>query len=222
MPRKATLTFDNGPYVGGTDRMLDILGERGVRATFFFVGQRLADGQNRALARRAHAEGHWIGHHTMRHIVPLGMSGDADHVRKEIAEADEAVREFAHPDKFFRPPGKASLGPHLLSRKAVDYCAAHGHTVVTWNDIPRDGIEPRDGWVGRALQSIGQRDWTVTILHDHHLAVAMDNFAAFIDRALDGGALFVQDFPDDVLPIRRGEIRQPIAEFATDTPVASH
>ena len=215
MQRKVTLTFDNGPYVGATDRLLDILGERNIKATFFLVGQRLLEEGTQDLARRTKAEGHWIGHHSMRHLVPLGWSEDPDHTRKEVAEADEAVREFAHPNKFFRPPGKASLGPHLLSKSALDYCMANGHTIVTWNDIPRDGVEPYHEWVDRALLSVRKNAWTVPVLHDHHLVKAMSNLSRFLDQAMDEGATFVQEFPDEVIPLYRGEIRQPAETFAT-------
>lgn len=211
---KITLTFDNGPYVGATDRLLDILGKHDVKATFFLVGNRLLEPGTKELARRAKAEGHWIGHHTMRHLVPLGMSEDPNHVQTEIAEADAIVAEFAHPNKFFRPPAKAYFGPHMISKAGLDYCVAHGHTIVTWNDIPRDGVEPRNGWVERLMQSIRTRDWTVTILHDHHLGVAMENFADFMDRAKGEGFTFVQDLPDEVLPLYRGEIRHPVETFA--------
>src|SRR3712207_8879193 len=59
MPR-LTLTFDNGPWLGATEAVLDILAERSVRATFFVVGERLKALGGRALAERARAAGHWI------------------------------------------------------------------------------------------------------------------------------------------------------------------
>ena len=217
MPRKVSLTFDNGPFVGATERLLDIMGKRGIHATFFFVGERLADPANRELARQVQVAGHWIGHHSMRHIIPLGMSEDPDHVEKEIAEADRAVAEFAHPDKFFRPPGKASLGPHLLSQAALDYCMAHRHTIVTWTTIPRDGVDPREAWVERAMGAFHEQEWMVPVLHDHHLGVAMQNFENFVDRVIDEGGVFVQEFPHEVLPLLRGDIRQPAEQFATIT-----
>ena len=37
-----TLTFDNGPEPGVTPRVLDILGERGIKTTFFVIGEKLA------------------------------------------------------------------------------------------------------------------------------------------------------------------------------------
>ena len=51
-----------------TPRVLDVLGERGVKATFFVVGEQLRE--HRELAERAAAEGHWIGNHTFTHPRP--------------------------------------------------------------------------------------------------------------------------------------------------------
>src|ERR1700752_5263230 len=56
-----TLSFDNGPEPGVTPLVLDVLAERGIRTTFFVIGEKLSDGERRKLAARAHDEGHWIG-----------------------------------------------------------------------------------------------------------------------------------------------------------------
>jgi hypothetical protein len=55
-----TLTFDNGPEPSVTPRVLDVLARRGVRTTFFVIGNKLLSSDARACAERAHAEGHWI------------------------------------------------------------------------------------------------------------------------------------------------------------------
>ncbi|MGA3247352.1 MAG: polysaccharide deacetylase family protein, partial [Paraburkholderia sp.] len=47
--RKLTLTFDNGPTPGVTDKVLDILARRNLRATFMVVGQNLFDPSSAAL-----------------------------------------------------------------------------------------------------------------------------------------------------------------------------
>ena len=62
---KITLSFDNGPEPQITDHVLDVLGAEGVRSTFFVIGQKLADPERRVRAERAHAEGHWIGNHSL-------------------------------------------------------------------------------------------------------------------------------------------------------------
>ena len=59
------LTFDDGPNEDTTPRVLDILRDKGVKATFFLVGreaERLPD-----LVRRLSDEGHAIGNHTYSH-----------------------------------------------------------------------------------------------------------------------------------------------------------
>ena len=48
-----TLTFDNGPEPGVTPRVLDVLGERGIKTTFFVIGKKLIEPQRRGLAARA-------------------------------------------------------------------------------------------------------------------------------------------------------------------------
>jgi peptidoglycan/xylan/chitin deacetylase (PgdA/CDA1 family) len=55
--RMLTLTFDNGPIPGITDRPLDVLAERWIAASFFVVGSRLRAPGGRDLARRAVEEG---------------------------------------------------------------------------------------------------------------------------------------------------------------------
>ncbi len=60
------LTFDDGPDPQYTPRILDILSEKGAKATFFIVG---ANGTlHRDLLKRIYAEGHDLGNHTFTHI----------------------------------------------------------------------------------------------------------------------------------------------------------
>ena len=190
-----TLTFDNGPDPAATPRVLDILAERGLKATFFVVGEQLDE--HRALAERAHAEGHWIGNHTRSHPRPLGAS---PRVRHEIEGVD--LGELAHPDKLFRPSGAGGdLEPGLLNDEAVGILTTGGYTCVLWNAVPRDWEDP-DGWVDRALEQCASRDWTLLVLHDVRDAAAA-RLEAFLDR-LD--ATVRQDFPRACVPIRRGRI----------------
>ena len=64
-PGKVALTFDDGPSPDWTPQVLDILKEKGVKASFFIVGQ---NGEsNPGLLKRIFAEGHEIGNHTFTH-----------------------------------------------------------------------------------------------------------------------------------------------------------
>src|SRR5215210_3702844 len=131
-----TLTFDNGPEPAVTPRVLDILGNAGILATFFVLGSKLAEPERRGIAKRAFAEGHWIGNHTKTHTVPLGRVTDSATVITEIVETQSMIDELSHPDRLFRPfGGGGELGPHLLNAAAVEVLKNEKMTCVLWNAI---------------------------------------------------------------------------------------
>ena len=83
------LTFDDGPTVGNTDRLLDILDQYGVKATFFLLGKNVtADPQAVALIK---AKGHEIGNHTYSHkdLTRLSLS----QVQQQLISAADAIEE---------------------------------------------------------------------------------------------------------------------------------
>src|SRR5579862_239400 len=203
-----TLTFDNGPTVGITDQVLEILSARRIQATFFVVGERVQTPAGLALAARAHSEGHWIGNHSLTHSVPLGEKPDAEYARREIEETQKLIGELAHVDKLFRPMGGGGLiGPHLLSRAALQLLQTGKYTCVLWSSVPGDWKD-RDGWVERCISDVAGRDWTVVVLHDIENA-SLSRLPEFLDRLNSLGFEFRQDFPEDILITRRGESISP-------------
>jgi peptidoglycan-N-acetylglucosamine deacetylase len=203
MPFNITLTFDNGPEPDVTPYVLDVLRQSEIRATFFVLGTKLAAKGGRTLAERAVAEGHWIGNHTYSHSVPLGEADDAGVLDAEIGRTQDLIGDLAHPDRFFRPFGRGgSIGPHLLSRDAIDYLQRGKYTCVLWNAIPRDWNDA-DGWVARALDQARAQPHSLMVLHDLPSG-AMKNLKRFIDEARALGATFVQVFPEDCVLIRAG------------------
>jgi len=210
-----TLTFDNGPEPGVTPRVLDILGERGIRTTFFVIGEKLADPERRRLAVRAHDARHWIGNHTFTHSIPLGQQRDAGTAQNEIGRTQAAIGDLAHQDRWFRPfGGGGNLDDRLLKPSVVDYLVRNRHSCVLWNAIPRDWNDP-DGWADRALDQCRSQPWTLMVLHDLPSG-AMDHLESFLDRAERSGARFRQDFPPECVPIRAGEIVLPIKSYISN------
>lgn len=200
---KLTLTFDNGPEPEVTPLVLDVLRRQGIKSTFFVLGNKLALPGRRALAERCKVEGHWIGNHTYSHGVSLGERTEADAPRAEIGRTEELVGDLAHPDKFFRPNGGGGkLGPHLLSPRARDYLSERNYSVVLWNSIPEDWKDA-EGWVARGLQQIQAQPWSLMVLHDLPTG-AMNHLESFIERAKGLGAQFVQEFPPECVPLKRG------------------
>lgn len=83
-PKTVALTFDDGPNRKYTGSLLDGLKERGVKVSFFLIGECI-DG-NEALVRRMKEDGHLIGVHCLHH---------RDLTREETSKAYEQIRETA-------------------------------------------------------------------------------------------------------------------------------
>jgi peptidoglycan/xylan/chitin deacetylase (PgdA/CDA1 family) len=206
---EVTLTFDNGPDAEVTPGVLGALARRGIRATFFVVGERLRDRAARACAERARGEGHRVGNHTLTHAGPLGGRSDAV---AEIAGCEALLGGLADVERLFRPVGGGgALGPHLLSRAARDHLAANAYTVVLWNAVPGDWRDP-EGWVGTALAQCGAQPHALVVLHDI-ASGAMRHLDRFLGAASDRGARFRADFPEGCVPMRRGLARPELDAF---------
>jgi peptidoglycan/xylan/chitin deacetylase (PgdA/CDA1 family) len=207
-----TLSFDNGPEPEVTPHVLDILGKHGIKASFFVIGEKLADPERRRLSARAHEEGHWIGNHTYTHTVPLGQQRDPAAALHEIARTQDLIGDLAHPKRWFRPfGGGGHLDDRLLKPSVVDYLCRGGYSCVLWNSVPRDWDDP-EGWTDRALAQCRAQAWSLMVLHDLPTG-AMRHLEGFIERAGAAGARFHQEFPPDCVPIRAGEIALPIKPY---------
>jgi nucleoside-diphosphate-sugar epimerase/peptidoglycan/xylan/chitin deacetylase (PgdA/CDA1 family) len=118
------LTIDDGPDPVHTPRILDILRDHAVRATFFVVGG--AAEQYPGIVMRMKKEGHEIGSHSYSHphFQRLSWLGAIREIRMTQWVLDRILGEEC---KLFRPPhGKLSL------RSLIPAWAA-GQQVVMWN-----------------------------------------------------------------------------------------
>jgi peptidoglycan-N-acetylglucosamine deacetylase len=206
--RRVTLTFDNGPTPGVTERVLDILGEAQILSTFFVIGRKLDDAAAAGLMKQAHSAGHWIGNHTLSHMVAFGDRVEAAYAVEEIDGAQQRIGRFAHPEKLFRPYGNSGrLGPHLLSRAALDHLLARNFKTVIWNNLPEDWRDP-DGWVESCIAQVLAQDWSVVVLHDIENA-CLARLGELLRRLHDLGVIYEQDFPDVVTLTRAGRLVGP-------------
>lgn len=132
-PGEIALTFDDGPNPAWTPRLLDVLAEHDVRATFFLLGG-FAQAQPE-LVRRIAAEGHLIGNHSWSH--PHLSRTSADKVREELLHTSTVLEQITGaPVEFFRPPFGAR-------RPAVFRIARElGLKLTLWNAMTSDWSEP--------------------------------------------------------------------------------
>lgn len=158
-PKELVLTFDDGPWPGTTDRVLDALKRECVRATFFVLGRSAA--ANPGLVRRELAEGHTVGHHTYGHPLLNRMSlaaADAE-IARGVAAVERAARGGASATPatpFFRFPGFAA-SPPLLERLAARRMVVFGADLWAsdWNPMsPGQELKLILGRLGEAGRGI--------------------------------------------------------------------
>lgn len=153
------LTFDDGPHPEITPRLLDLLAEHELKATFFVVGREAE--QHPDLIARMVREGHDIGHHSWTHSEPAGTS--AAMLLSEIEQTNELlwVQAGVIPSIVRPPMGQLTSGK-LLS------LIAHGERVVLWSVDPKDyamtSAEPLVKWAREVDLIAGD----VILLHDAH------------------------------------------------------
>lgn len=95
------LTFDDGPHEKWTLALLDGLKERGVKATFFLMGENIAG--NEELVQRMAREGHLIGNHSYTH-VQLTKEG-MDEVCESFEKTSQIIEELTgERPQYVRPP----------------------------------------------------------------------------------------------------------------------
>ena len=153
-PRVA-LTFDDGPHPVYTKRLLDGLQSRGIRATFFVVGENISGSED--LIRRMADEGHVIGNHTYSHIKLSGIT-DAE-ACEEVQKTDALVRTLTGSGtEFIRPP--------FGSWKKTLECELEMIPVL-WDVDPLDWTTKNTGViVQRVLGDVEPGD--IILLHDFY------------------------------------------------------
>lgn len=99
--KKIAITFDDGPNPNYTEKLLKGLKKRGVKATFFLLGEQVEEYPQIVLD--IHEQGHLIGVHSYEH-VNFGQIGDSQAL-EQVRKTKEAIFQVTgeYPD-FIRPP----------------------------------------------------------------------------------------------------------------------
>ncbi len=138
-PQKmVALTFDDGPDRVYTPAILDILRDRGVKASFFLIGNRVDEYPD--VAKRIVDEGHIVGNHTYTHPELSKASGDV--LRQELSLTEKALSRLGvSGTAFFRPPYGA------ISPSLVEEAGSLGYRVALWSidsldwrGLPKDRV----------------------------------------------------------------------------------
>jgi len=166
-PKTMYLTFDDGPSEENTEKVLDILKERGIHATFFLVGENVE--KNPEIARRIVAEGHTIGIHSNTHNYEE-IYADADCFIQDFEAAHEIVYEVTGVDaKLFRFPGgsvnvyNAEVGDEIIERMTQ-----LGYIYYDWNASLEDAAPETtpEELIANGVSTTFGRQKVVMLAHD--------------------------------------------------------
>jgi len=159
--KEIILTFDDGPTPKVTEKILDVLGQYNIKATFFVIGNNVKD-QPRIMQRIV-KEGHIVGNHSMSHpkLTEFGFFSWRKKVKEEILGTHELLTPYTQAQKhfYFRAPHAMwdNKFSDLLNQDAIgnQYIGP-----VLW-DIGGEMIQ-RDGqWVETADWACWSRKLTI-------------------------------------------------------------
>lgn len=191
------LTFDDGPHATLTPKLLDILKERGIKVTFFVIGQNVA--ANPAILQRAVAEGHEIGNHSWNHqaFTKGGGSGVAVQVNQTNAAIENAIGKKP---ALVRPPYGATNAS--ITKKLNE---EYGLKVVMWDVDPLDWKYHDSERVKNEILKY-TKPGSIVLSHDIH-ATTVNAMPATLDALIAKGFKFVtvseliaMDRPQPVAP----------------------
>lgn len=129
------LTFDDGPSSIITNKILDILKDEDVKATFFVVGYKIP-GMEQQL-KRIYEEGHSIGLHTYTHKYRQIYANDQAFLDEMDKTATEVARVVGFSPVVIRFP---SGSKKHLSKELLEKLHSKNYKIFDWNLSLSDGI----------------------------------------------------------------------------------
>ena len=177
------LTFDCGyEYENLTNKVLDVLREKGVTATFFCTLDHIKKESD--LISRMIKEGHIVGNHSTTH--PSFASISREKMAKEIEETENYLREnFGYAAKYFRFPAGE------YNESALELISSLGYRSVFWSvaydDWDTSKVRGKDYATNKIMERL--HPGAVILLH----SVSKDNAEALgeiIDKAREQGYRF--------------------------------
>jgi peptidoglycan/xylan/chitin deacetylase (PgdA/CDA1 family) len=178
------LTFDDGPDKDLTPRILDLLDELEVKATFFMIGAMARE--NEELARQVASRGHLIAGHTEDHL-DAWRTGPF-RAMKDCATGIKTMSDRELPVSWFRPPkGHATLGTMLS-------CWLRSCRIIWWTHDSGDtgfgsrklGFNP-----GRVVQRVFRSGRSMKTIEENTLPENRADFLISVEN--EGGVILLHD-----------------------------
>lgn len=185
------LTFDDGPKEGTTDKILDILKEENIKATFFVTNS----GPD-YLIKREYDEGHTVGLHTASHNYSYIYSSIDAYFNDLNTVHDRVLRITGYDSKIIRFPGGSS---NTISRKYKQGIMSEltrevvnrGYKYYDWNILSGDAGETKDSSVvyQMVISKLSKDKVNVILMHDIK-AYTRDALKDIIKYGKENGYIF--------------------------------
>lgn len=170
----AYLTFDDGPSTTVTPKILKILKDNNIKATFFIVGDKLEENpETKNILLDIYKQGHAIANHTYTHnyskLYPQGKI-DANTFMGELEQTNDAIKKVLG-DKFNTrvvrfPGGHASWG----GREEIDNkLEEKKYKYIDWNALIGDAEGSRktkEQLLNRYRETFVGQEKLVLLMHD--------------------------------------------------------
>lgn len=139
----AYLTFDDGPSKKVTPKILDILKENDIKATFFVIGKKVEE--NPSILKRIYEEGHFIGNHTYSHDNSIIYNSKQSFIN-EFKKTDSAIAQALNIPNYsshvFRFPNGLNAKDHSKEKKeCISYLDELDATYLDWNALNQDSMQ---------------------------------------------------------------------------------
>lgn len=166
-PKTMYLTFDDGPSEENTERVLDILRDRGIKATFFLVGENVR--KHPEMARRIAAEGHTIGIHCDSHAYNT-LYESVDSYVEDFEKARQTVYEVTGVEtRLFRfPGGSVNAYNQKVGQAVIEEMTDRGYIYYDWNASLEDAVKNPDPkkLIANGVETTLGRKKVILLAHD--------------------------------------------------------
>ena len=164
------LTFDDGPTLKATGKILDILKEENVKATFFVIGKHVKE--NPELVKRAYDEGHYIANHGYSHDnskLYLSSESFINEIKNTDIEIGKAIGVENYSSHVFRfPNGYMSSVYKSKKEEYVKLLSNIDYTYIDWNCLNKDSEKKYSNYelLNNLKNSCKNKGTLVILMHD--------------------------------------------------------
>ena len=165
--KKVYLTFDDGPSEN-TEKILDILSEYDVKATFFVIGR--TDDASKDIYQRIRREGHTLAMHSYTHQYQK-IYASKNAYRKDLEQLSDLLFDVTGEKcKFVRfPGGSSNTVSEIPMKEIIRYTNSEGYIYYDWNVINGDatGRNLTDKqMVNSVVSGVKSYENSVVLMHD--------------------------------------------------------